>query len=255
MSLLLPNSLLPISWLTEERPDKHRRRRICLGCGESFEYPVKSVPAMSFVAWIKAHLPCGEFYSPSIEFYGAAAEETAASVASLPKASLPEAGLPECPQCGFVGVYLHPSGVCTECEKAAIAAYCATLPQEPVQEENREEDPRIAVFMERTGCTREEVQSMIDKGLITLRVSEELVTRLRGAASVSGEAAFVTNERPAPKLAPPVPPLNPAGDPWTFADPCTFTTKPGPLLRRGNVKQIRTKKGSDLKKKPEMMLT
>ena len=227
-------SLLPLPWLTEERPDPHRRRRICLGCAESFEYPVKAVPAVSFVAWIKAHLPCGQFYSPSVEFYGAAAEEAAVSVAGLPKASLPEDGLPECPQCGFVGVYLRSSGVCTDCENAAIAAYCATLPQEPVKEKNheeekREEDLRIAVFMERTGCTRTEVQSMIDKGLITLRGPEEL--------------GSMPEERPAPKLTPPVPPLNPAGD------PCIFTTKPGPLLRRGNVKQSR------VKKKPELMLT
>ena len=178
--------LLPLPWLTEERPDPYRRRRICLGCGESFEYPMKAVPAVSFVSWIKAHLPCGEFYAvpmPCGEFYSPSAPFDAVPVE---EAAVSVAGLPECPQCGFAGVYLHPSGVCTDCENAAIAAYC--------QELKDHRGPHLIGHRE-------------------------------------------------PRLAGPVPPLNPAGD------PCTFTTKPGPLLRRGNVKQARTKK------KREMMLT
>ncbi len=174
-------------WLTEEKPDKTRRRRSCLGCGETQEYSMKE-PAPSYVAWFKAHQAC----RPNKSFDAEMPQEP--GIPSEPGISPDDlAPLPECPQCGFVGVYLHrDSGMCLECSSLHWDGYEAAAEAEAVQVEakgNREmaaaqrayeesqqenspsaeDDPRIQTFMTRTGSSYEDVQRMIDKGQITLR--------------------------------------------------------------------------------------
>ena len=207
-------------WLTEEKPDKTRRRRSCLGCGDAQEYLIRSnrndtkEPAPSYVAWFKAHQGCRPDKSfdaempqePGVAEELDSPEEPAATsplysvgmrieacntacsgwttgqvvkvrgngslgnvqvhldgykkpcypfdIRPVLMQSSEENPLPECPQCGFVGVYLKPNGLCDDCE-ASMA-------------DRLEDDPRITAFMERMKISRSEFFAMVGSGQIKM---------------------------------------------------------------------------------------
>lgn len=111
----LPSGLC--AWLGEERTDGGHRRRFCLGCGDSQEFPAKGPAPTSYVEWHRRHRACGEGFTPIAPERDApdGGAARAGSTGGSWTGHKPLVDLPTCPKCGFAGVTLTEAGTCEEC--------------------------------------------------------------------------------------------------------------------------------------------